>query len=145
MIALSCLFRLNMKNIAYNFSLKWIAFLAITVLFSCKSVQKSQLLAVDNVSKVKVVQPKVPIVVNTKTFTFSAGADNFDGFSKYLKNKKVGIITNQSGLLLDSIHVVDFLISKKVEVMKIFAPEHGFRGTADAGELVVDGKDTKTG
>jgi uncharacterized protein YbbC (DUF1343 family) len=40
---------------------------------------------------------------------------------------------------------VDFLLAKKINLQKIFAPEHGFRGTADAGEHVVDGKDTKTG
>lgn len=69
-----------------------------------------------------------------------------------LENKKVGIVTNQTGtvtyfkeneLLYESI--VDFLIEKKVSVQKIFAPEHGFRGTADAGEHIIDGKDTKTG
>ena len=37
------------------------------------------------------------------------------------------------------------LISLKIEVKKLFSPEHGFRGSADAGELIVDGKDTKTG
>src|SRR5690606_10800669 len=42
-------------------------------------------------------------------------------------------------------HVVDFLIENEVNVQKIFAPEHGFRGTADAGELIKDGKDSKTG
>ena len=34
---------------------------------------------------------------------------------------------------------------KNINVQRIYAPEHGFRGTADAGELIVDGKDTKTG
>ena len=38
-------------------------------------------------------------------------------------------------------HLVDFLISKKIAVKKVFAPEHGFRGTADAGEHVKDGLD----
>jgi len=42
-------------------------------------------------------------------------------------------------------HLVDSLISLKVNVIKVFSPEHGFRGTADAGELVKDGIDTKTG
>jgi uncharacterized protein YbbC (DUF1343 family) len=42
-------------------------------------------------------------------------------------------------------HLVDFLISRKVDVKKIFSPEHGFRGEADAGESVVSGKDVKTG
>ncbi len=119
--------------------------LVFMLLFSCKSVQKAKDSTVHYSTNPKVVQPKVPIVINTKAIIFSAGADNFEGFSKYLKNKKIGVITNQSGLLLDNVHVVDFLISKKIEVVKIFAPEHGFRGTADAGEKIIDGKDYKTG
>ncbi len=40
-------------------------------------------------------------------------------------------------------HIVDYLVEKtKIDLVKIYAPEHGFRGTADAGELIVDGKDT---
>ncbi len=73
------------------------------------------------------------------------GADNFTAYLPLLKNKKVGIVTNQTGILSNKIHLVDFLLDKNIALQKIFAPEHGFRGTADAGELVVDGKDTKTG
>jgi uncharacterized protein YbbC (DUF1343 family) len=66
-----------------------------------------------------------------------------------LKDKKVGIVTNQTGIIRGSnnatVSIVDHLISNKIAVHKIFAPEHGFRGTADAGEHIVDGKDTKTG
>lgn len=84
--------------------------------------------------------------------TIKTGATNYENYLALLENKKVGIVTNQTGtvtyfkeneLLYESI--VDFLIEKKVSVQKIFAPEHGFRGTADAGELIIDGKDTKTG
>ena len=73
------------------------------------------------------------------------GADNYTAYLPLLKDKKVGIVTNQTGILSNKTHVVDFLIEKKIAVEKIFAPEHGFRGTADAGEHVVDGKDSKTG
>ncbi|MFH6958124.1 exo-beta-N-acetylmuramidase NamZ domain-containing protein [Flavobacterium aquidurense] len=73
------------------------------------------------------------------------GADNYEKYLPLLKNKKVGIVTNQTGLLTNKTHVVDFLLEKKIAVHTIFAPEHGFRGTADAGEHVVDGKDSKTG
>jgi uncharacterized protein YbbC (DUF1343 family) len=84
--------------------------------------------------------------------TIKTGATNYENYLALLENKKVGIVTNQTGtvtyfkeneLLYESI--VDFLIEKKVSVQKIFAPEHGFRGTADAGEHIIDGKDTKTG
>lgn len=90
------------------------------------------------------LKPRNTVVNNTKNLTFSVGADNFIGFYKILKSKKVGIVTNQTGILSNNAHLVDFLVAKNVNITKIFAPEHGFRGTADAGELIVDGKDVKT-
>jgi uncharacterized protein YbbC (DUF1343 family) len=76
---------------------------------------------------------------------FKTGADNFENYLPLLKDKKVGVVSNQTGLLTNRIHLVDFLVANTITIQKIFAPEHGFRGTADAGELIVDGKDTKTG
>ena len=81
------------------------------------------------------------------------GAENYTAYLPLLKDKKVGIVTNQTGVLnyyspeetQVNLNIVDFLLAKKINLQKIFAPEHGFRGTADAGEHVVDGKDTKTG
>jgi uncharacterized protein YbbC (DUF1343 family) len=79
------------------------------------------------------------------TGIIKTGADNYDKYLPLLKDKKIGIITNQTGILSNKTHLVDFLLEKKIAVQSIFAPEHGFRGTADAGEHVVDGKDQKTG
>ena len=76
---------------------------------------------------------------------FKTGAQNSETYLPLLKNKKVGIVTNQTGILSPRVHLVDFLLIKQVNLQKIYAPEHGFRGTADAGELIKDGKDTKTG
>ncbi|RDI08175.1 exo-beta-N-acetylmuramidase NamZ domain-containing protein [Flavobacterium sp. AG291] len=84
------------------------------------------------------------------------GADNYNQYLPLLTNKKVGIVTNQTGVINQSdtsnsqtehnyISIVDYLLEKKIDIKKIYAPEHGFRGTADAGELIKDGKDTKTG
>lgn len=73
------------------------------------------------------------------------GADNYEKYLPLLKDKKIGIVSNQTGILSNKMHLVDFLLEKKIAVQTIFAPEHGFRGTADAGEHVVDGKDPKTG
>jgi uncharacterized protein YbbC (DUF1343 family) len=56
-----------------------------------------------------------------------------------LLNNKIGIVTNQTGILSNKTHLVDFFLEKNIAVQKIFA-EHGFRGTADAGEHIVDGK-----
>ncbi|MES2241178.1 MAG: DUF1343 domain-containing protein [Bacteroidota bacterium] len=73
------------------------------------------------------------------------GADNYAAYLPLLKDKKVGIVTNQTGILSNKTHLVDFLLSKKINIQSIFAPEHGFRGTADAGEQIQDDKDSKTG
>jgi uncharacterized protein YbbC (DUF1343 family) len=73
------------------------------------------------------------------------GADNFKAYLPLLKNKRVGIVTNQTGILTNKKHLVDFLVEKKIKIKTIFAPEHGFRGTADAGEHVSDDIDKKTG
>jgi uncharacterized protein YbbC (DUF1343 family) len=73
------------------------------------------------------------------------GADNYEVYLPMLVDKKVGVVTNQTSILNDKTHLVDYLVARKIDVKKIYAPEHGFRGTADAGELIKDGKDTKTG
>ena len=73
------------------------------------------------------------------------GADNYTEYLPLLAGKKIGIVTNPTGILSNKTHLVDFLLDQKVALEKIFAPEHGFRGTADAGEHIVDGKDSQTG
>lgn len=86
------------------------------------------------------------------------GADQPHAYLPLLKNLRVGILTNPSGRItlpatadslsaeLQTTHLVDFLASHpEVNLVKIYAPEHGFRGEADAGELISDGKDTQTG
>jgi len=92
------------------------------------------------------IQPnKIDILAEINNTVIKTGADNYEKYLPLLKDKKVGIVTNQTGILSNKTHVVDFLLEKKIAVQTIFAPEHGFRGTADAGEHVVDGKDQKTG
>jgi uncharacterized protein YbbC (DUF1343 family) len=61
-----------------------------------------------------------------------------------LKGKKIAIVANPTSILKNKQHLVDFLFVHKIEIKTIFAPEHGFRGDADAGETVKDGKDSKT-
>jgi len=83
----------------------------------------------------KTSQPKIkqkPIVAEAKP---QPAAYNYAAYQHLLKDKKVGLVVNHTSLLGDE-HLVDFLLSKKIEVSKIFTPEHGFKGTADAGEKV---------
>lgn len=89
-------------------------------------------------------EPAKKIMIHNTT-EIKAGADNIESYLPLLKNKKIGVVTNQTGILSDKTHLVDFLLSKNCKIKTIFAPEHGFRGTADAGEHVIDGKDPKTG
>lgn len=72
------------------------------------------------------------------------GAEQTELYLETLRGKRVGIIANQTSLIGNT-HLVDTLLSMGVEVTKVFAPEHGFRGEAGAGEHIADGKDPKTG
>jgi uncharacterized protein YbbC (DUF1343 family) len=72
------------------------------------------------------------------------GASQMDVYLPLIQNKKVALLVNQTSVVGDT-HLVDTLLSAGVEIVKIFAPEHGFRGTADAGEKVKSGMDTRTG
>lgn len=75
------------------------------------------------------------------------GAERSELYLPLLQGKKVGLVGNQTSILpqSDNKHVVDFLLEKGVEIKKVFVPEHGFRGTADAGEKVDNSIDQKTG
>lgn len=73
------------------------------------------------------------------------GAQQTASYLPLLKGKRVALLVNQTSEIASGVHIVDSLMSLGVQVKKIFAPEHGFRGTADAGESVVDGKDKRTG
>jgi uncharacterized protein YbbC (DUF1343 family) len=79
-----------------------------------------------------------------KTKKIITGADQPEKYLPYLKGKRVGILANQTTIAGDK-HLVDFLMSKGVNVVKAFGPEHGFRGNASAGVKVADEKDPATG
>jgi uncharacterized protein YbbC (DUF1343 family) len=72
------------------------------------------------------------------------GADQPGKYLEMLKGKQVGLVVNQTSRVGEE-HLLDFLLGKGIDVKKIFSPEHGFRGDADAGEHVLDQKDKKTG
>lgn len=62
-----------------------------------------------------------------------------------LKGKRVGVVANHTAVLGDGVHLVDSLQKLGIQIIKVFSPEHGFRGTADAGEKVKSSIDGKTG
>jgi uncharacterized protein YbbC (DUF1343 family) len=135
--------------------------LLLLMITSCKSqVNKLNLEIKKTTVENSVNQPKE--FKNVFLSSNLTGAENTKLYLPLLKDKKVGIVTNQTGIVrtlkvfqanpkdeekveVTDVQNVDFLLSQKINLQKIFAPEHGFRGTADAGEHVVDGKDVKTG
>lgn len=72
------------------------------------------------------------------------GAEITNKYFPLLEGKRVAVMSNQSGMVGDE-HLVDFLVAGNHNVVGIFSPEHGFRGTADAGEHVSSSVDQKTG
>jgi len=72
------------------------------------------------------------------------GAEQLEQYLPLLKGKRVGLVVNQTSRVFNQ-HLVDVLLSNKVNVKSIFAPEHGFRGNRDAGEKFDSSIDGKTG
>lgn len=72
------------------------------------------------------------------------GAERFSSYLDYLSDKRVAVVANQTSMAFSS-HLVDTLLAMNVDVRHVFAPEHGFRGLADAGASISNTKDPKTG
>ena len=87
-----------------------------------------------NVVKPTTVQAGLPVT----------GADQVSEYLDYLKGKRIGILVNQTSII-GKTPIVDSLVSLGVNIVMIFGPEHGFRGTASNGDKVSDSVDPKTG
>ena len=72
------------------------------------------------------------------------GAEQTNVYLPLLKNKRIAIFSNHTGMIGNK-HLLDVLLENKINVVAIFSPEHGFRGNADAGEHVSSSVDSKTG
>lgn len=77
------------------------------------------------------------------------GAQQTETYLTLVKNKHIAVVGNPTSVVFSkkrkAIHLVDTLLSHSITIKKVFAPEHGFRGKADAGEVVKDGIDIQTG
>ncbi|WP_303316188.1 DUF1343 domain-containing protein [Flavivirga abyssicola] len=133
--------------------------LFVFIMISCASKAKSKISLKNEISHTK-KNDSVIIV----------GANQTDNYLSFLNGKRVGIVANQTSVIFKKeeitvigtdpetneqsvvhvvekdtmTHLVDSLMALKVDIKKVFSPEHGFRGRVDAGELVKDGIDTKT-
>lgn len=104
-----------------------------------------------NFSKTKDQRPKpnnLQLSTNNRQPKIVVGANQTAAYLPLLQGKRVGIVANATSVIFKAngyTHLVDSLLALHINVEKVFAPEHGFRGTADAGELIADSKDLKTG
>ncbi len=122
----------------------------VVLLFSC-----------GNKSKLEAGSKKLEVAPE-KNLEIIVGANQTEKYLPFLNGKKVGVVANQTSVIFidnnneiatslktprndNYTHIVDSLIALNVNITKVFSPEHGFRGKADAGELVSDGQDIETG
>lgn len=82
--------------------------------------------------------------ISSQKLKIKTGAEQTEKYIPFLQDKKVAVVANHS-TVINGTHLVDSLLALGIDVKKIFSPEHGFRGIADAGELVDDDIDNKTG
>ena len=75
---------------------------------------------------------------------YVSGALDTENYFRLLTDQNVGVVANQTSIVGQT-HLVDTLVASGINVKRIFTPEHGFRGTADAGAKITNGKDEKTG
>ncbi|MBO0590357.1 DUF1343 domain-containing protein [Cellulophaga sp. E16_2] len=113
--------------------------LLVLVFSSCGKTKKTTINTTEtvNIKVEKAIDTPLVIAANkTKTYV------------PLLKGKNIAIVANQTSVVFNRkgyTHIVDSLLTLKVSISKVFAPEHGFRGEVDAGEHVKDGLDKKTG
>tara|TARA_R110000868_G_scaffold21640_11_gene89850 strand:+ start:17780 stop:19024 length:1245 start_codon:yes stop_codon:yes gene_type:complete len=113
--------------------------LLVLILSSCGKTKKT------------ISQPKDIVHLNTVTTIDSplvGAANKINAYLPLLKGKKIAVVANQTSVIFNTnsnTHIIDSLITLQVNIKKVFAPEHGFRGEADAGEHLKDGLDKKTG
>src|SRR5687767_15136157 len=91
-----------------------------------------------------IVAPAQSMAQSTKDSTVVVGADQITALVSKISDKNVALVVNHTAIV-GKTHLADTLKSIGVTIKKVFAPEHGFRGDADAGEVIKDGYDNKSG
>lgn len=118
-----------MTNHTFNYMKRiLLAFLALTVVLTGCAAKKAATVRKTETSQAEVV----------------VGAARTDLYVPELKGKRIAILSNQTGLVGEK-HSIDVMLANGLNVCRIYSPEHGFRGTADAGELVTSSVDEATG
>ncbi len=125
-----------MKLSAFNFYL----ILLSTIIFSACGTNH-QVNVGNNTATPTVNKDKKSIDNKSKIIT---GADQTDKYFSLIEGKRVAVVVNQTSIIGNKT-LVDSLVARGINIVKIFGPEHGFRGNASAGVSVENGVDTKTG
>lgn len=110
-----------------------VVFLLTGLLWNCDQAGKSDL-----------PPPPDPELSRTGYQDVVAGAARMDAYLPLIEGKKVALLVNHTSMIGET-HLADSLHSLGIDIQAIFAPEHGFRGEADAGEKIEDAKDSRTG
>ena len=84
------------------------------------------------------------LCIATSSARVSCGADHTTEWQQLLQGKRVALLANHTAVV-DGKHLLDVMLDKGINVVSVVAPEHGFRGTADAGEKIASSIDSKTG
>ncbi len=104
-------------------------------------------------SQIEAQQPKSE---TSQAAPLRVAANRIEAYVPLLQGKHIAVVANQTSVIfreyvsgssenIRTTHLVDSLLALQVAIKKVFAPEHGFRGEADAGEKVIDSADAKTG
>ena len=129
-------------NVFKNTYFFWVL-IFLSGLISCKSQIKEK------------ESGKVEKTIQKEQKEIIVSANNTASYLSLLKGKNIAVVANQTSVIFKEdtekttgkrgfTHLVDSLIANEISVKKVFSPEHGFRGKADAGEIIADGKDNKT-
>ena len=90
----------------------------------------------------EIMDNRLPNILTDKDI--NTGAERMDAYLPHLLDKRVAVVVNQTSMVGEK-HLVDTLLNRGIHIEVIFAPEHGFRGEADAGAVISDGRDPLSG
>lgn len=140
-----------MRNFAKNpqlFALCLGFFLAICSQ-SCKNAANSSDPASQQIAEVELSEEEkarqIHPVLAENDVVITGPEQLFMEYLPLMEGKKIGLVANHTSLVFNGKHLVDTLVGSGIDLVRVFAPEHGFRGEADAGQKVESGVDPKTG
>lgn len=119
-----------------TFKQRFIILLTVTTVYSCSLWKKGS-------REVKDDGDKGEVILLVEDSSLRLGVEQLEEYLPRLKHKKVGVVANHTSMI-NQTHLVDSLLELKVHLKRVFSPEHGFRGKADAGEVVDSDLDSKT-